>query len=311
MQYGDFSEILPAYATHLAGVRGYSEGTCKAYLAAARELLEVLQSRPHALLLAPDTGLASVDKRALEIHLNHLRDARAWRPATLAAHLRALRALFDWLVRSGRVPADPTRGLRIGAERRTSSLPEGDEGRIRALFALAGAGLAGAQLGLLLELIYGGGMKPVQAYALRGLRCDPVQGMVHALSAEGERALPLAPEGIARAEAYLARRQDTVAALEDAGESAPFWIRAQGRGLGAAALGKQVRAAMARAGLAGGAADLRRLAARHFRARGADLRSLQRFLGARRLGGLERYGHTDFRGVAEQLRRLHPRRDGA
>jgi site-specific recombinase XerD len=75
---------------------------------------------------------------------------------------------------------------------------------------------------------------------------------------------------------------------------------------------------MVRAGLQGGAATLRQLAARHFRARGADVRSLQRFLGARRLGGLERYSPRargreaeTLRRVAEALRRVHPRREGA
>jgi site-specific recombinase XerD len=310
MQRIDFSEILSAYATHLAETRGFAEGTCKAYVAAARELLELLQARPHALLLPADAGLDALDRRALEIHLNHLRDARGWRPATLAAHLRGLRALFEWLLLAGHVSADPTHGLRIGTEPNPTPLPEGDEARIHALFEQAGPGLAGARLGLLLELIYGGGMKPIAAYGVQALQCDAAKGVARLRAAQGNLELPLTGDGLARAEAYLGQRR---AVLERMGEGpedeAPFWIGARGRGLGATALGKQVRAAMERAGFSGGAAALRRLAARHFRDRGADLRSLQRFLGARRLGGLSPYGQADFRRVAEELRRIHPRRE--
>jgi site-specific recombinase XerC len=315
MRHGDLSEILSAYATHLSETRGYAEGTRKAYLGAARQLVELIQVRPEAILITQGAGWEAVDKRALEIFLNHLRDSRAWSPATLAAHLRALRALFGWLKMTGRVARDPTQGLRISAERRGTSPPEGDEARIRTLLGALEAGLAGARLGLLVELTYGAGMRPVHVYDVREMRCWREEGRISVRTGQGEVELLLTPAGIARAETYLALRQ---AALQRKGrgggkaeietpEEAPFWVGARGRGLGGAALGKQLRAAMRRAGLSGGAADLRRLAARHFRERGADLRSVQKFLGTRRLGALQHYGSADFRGVSASLRHIHPR----
>lgn len=327
MEPEDSSEILNGYATYLADVRGMTPSTAKAYTAAARELARLIHARPAALLLPDQSGWEAIDKRALEIHLNHLRDARGWRAATLAAHLRALRSFFGWLLAAGQVERDPTRGLRIESPRHERALPEGGEDAVRALFLTPRPGLAGARAILLIELIYGGGLKPIQAYSVRGLETDRGRGIARLTSEQGALEIPLSPEGLSRAEAYLTARAETLrskAALEEPNPEsgagveagASFWIASSGRAVGPAALARQVRLTMERAGLSGGAAALRQLAALHFRARGADVRSLQRFLGARRLSSLGRYDANAeggdvqaLRRMAEQLKKSHPRHE--
>jgi site-specific recombinase XerD len=308
MQAGDLNGILADYATHLAQSRRFGAAATAAYVKAARELIEAVETIPHALLLPPQSGLEAIDKRALEIYLRYLQTSRGWRQTTLAAHLGALRAFFTYLVRSGRQERNPARGLSIRVSKGTPPLPEGDEARVRALLVTGASGLPGCRVRLLAELIYGGGLRPAKAFALQDLEVKRKRGLARLRWAEGEQELPLSPEGLERAEAYLAQRERALAAAEPE-DYRPFWIGARGRALSAAALGRQLHNAMERAGLEGGPGALRKLAARHFRERGADLRSLRQFLGARRLGGLERYQPSEWRAVAEAFRKHHPRRD--
>ncbi|MCZ6749126.1 MAG: site-specific integrase [SAR324 cluster bacterium] len=308
MERPNLSETLADYATYLREERGLAAATRKSYLTAAREFLSLAAADPQALLLPEGADPTAIDKRALEIYLSHLRDAQGLRPATLATRLGALRAFFSYLQRRGRIARNPARNLRVSSPHREPALPEGEEASVRTLFQGTGSTLAEARLLLLIELIYGAGLKPAAVYGLRGLRPDPAGSGVALSWDEKAQEVPLSPEGVGRAETYLARRRE---ALDDPGEDGaderPFWIGRGGRAQLPAALGRQVHRAMERAGLDGGAKALRLLAARHFKARGADVRSLQRFLGAKRLGSLDRYEPQDFRRVAEAFRRAHPR----
>jgi site-specific recombinase XerC len=306
VQAADLSGILSDYATHLAQSRRFGAQACAAYLKAARELAETVRAMPDALLLPARSGLDAVDRRALEIYLRYLQTSRGWRPATLAAHLGALRAFFAYLVRAGYLEHNPARGLRIETPRRAPPLPEGEEERVRSLLASGGTGLAGARLRLLAELIYGGGQRPAHVFALQGLELRPAKGAIRLLRRGGEAQLPASPDGLRRARSYLRERASVLRNL-GSGEEAAFWISARGRALSPAALARQLQQAMARAGLEGGPGELRRLAARHFRERGADLRSVREFLGARRLTGLEGMPAGDWRAVAEAFRKVHPR----
>jgi len=306
MQAADLSGILSDYATHLHERRGLGASAASAYLKAARELIEAVQAIPTALLLPPQAGLESVDKRALEIYLRYLESSRGWRRTTLATHLGALRAFFDFLASAGHVPRNPARGLQISVDKRVPPIPDGEEIRVRALLAGGPRGLTGSRVRLLAELIYGAGLRPSRVYSLRDLRVGAKRDAVMACWDGGETELTLSRDGLKRAQAYLEARDRLWREL-GGGTNPPFWVGGRGRPLSGAALARQLRDAMKRAGLEGGPAALRKIAARHFRQRGADLRSLQKFLGARRLGGLERYQPPDWRAVASAFRKFHPR----
>jgi site-specific recombinase XerD len=121
----------------------------------------------------------------------------------------------------------------------------------------------------------------------------------------GEQRLdvPLSPPGLVRVRHYLALRK----AVLGRRRNAPFWVDERGQACTPERLARQLKRALESAGLPARPSLLRQLAARHFAERGADTRSVQRLLHARRLGSLDRYAPPDFRGVLEQFRRIHPR----
>jgi site-specific recombinase XerC len=295
--------VFSEYSTYLQAEKGIAKATRSNYLKAASDCIALIERRPQDFLLPADWGWENLDKRAIEIYLNHLRDARGWRPASIRHRASALRAFFGFLQARGHIRTNPIRALFPRAPTLASPPPEGEEAAARALFDQPAETLAQARLLALLELIYGGGLRPSLVYRIEGITVRSKEGGVRIRAGEEALQLPLSAAGVARIEAYLALRKAAVAGRRPA----VFWVRGQGRPLSAAALARSVGRAMEKVGLEGGGRVLRQLSARHFRERGGDVRSLKPFLGAKRLGMLDRYGSPDFQAVSAEFRRLHPR----
>jgi len=295
-------KIFSEYSTYLQVEKGLAAATRRGYLKAAQRLLETARRRPQGLLLPPDWDWHHLDRRALEIYLNTLRDTRGWKPASVSQQTTALRAFFHCLQVKGHVARNPLRDQGPRLPPRRPARPEGEVAAVRALFEPPPQTLAEARAQLAAELMYGGGLRPAQAYRVQALRLRRDAVRLRLGEAE-ELELLLSAEGLARARAYLATRRAVVGRRS----GAPFWVDDRGRACSPARLGRAVRQAMERAGLPGGPATLRQLAARHFSEQGGDVRSVQRLLRAKRLGTLDRYRPMDFREVSEQFRRFHPR----
>lgn len=303
--------VYSEFAAYLQVEKGIAAATRRAYLKATERFLALCVAQPGALLLAPDWTLGHLDRRAVEMHLGSLRTRRGWKTSSIALQSTALREFFRFLHLKGHVEKNPLRGLRIGRARQVPTPPPGEEAAVRALFPEATGGLADLRLALLLELLYGCALRPSQAYRITGIDLAAGESAARLVFGESALSVPLSAEGCGRVARYLDARHR---ALAGAGGSAPiefatapFWVDERGRACSPARLARAIARAMERAGLGGGAPALRQLAARHFRERGADIRSVQRLLGARRLGTLDRFRPPDFREVVAQFRRLHPR----
>lgn len=295
--------ILSDYAKYLQAEKGIAAATQRGYLAAAQSLLAVARAHPERLYLPPQWNLEHLDKRALEIYLNHLREERGLAASTCAQQAGALRAFFAFLQRRGLVERNPARHLLPKLPPRDETPPEGAEAAVRDLFDREPARLAEARELLLLELCYGAGLRPAQLWRLRSLRVLARAGQVRIVTGRETLDVPLSPAGLQRARRYLALRK----AAAGGRRGLAFWIDERGAACTPARLSRQIRRAMERVGLEGGATVLRQLAARHFAERGGDTRSVQRLLHARSLGSLDRYAPPDFQSVLRQFRRLHPR----
>jgi integrase/recombinase XerC len=299
--------IVSEYSNHLQAEKGLSEPARRAYLAAVASLLAVAGAHPRRLHLPPAWALADVDKRALEIYLNHLREERGLAPATLALQAGMLRSFFSFLQRRGHVERNPARHLLPPVPRRALRPPEGEEAAVRRLFARPPGRLSGAREQLLLELCYGAALRPAVLWRIRSLRVLKGAGVLRIVTPRERLDVPLAAAGLRRAERYLALRRRACGGRA----RAPFWVDDEGHACAPSRLARQVERALERAGLEGGPTLLRQLAARHFAERGGDTRSVQRLLHARGLGSLDRYAPPDFQAVLKQFRRIHPRQRSA
>ncbi len=295
--------IVSEYSSYLQAEKGMAEPTRRGYLAAVESLLAVARAHARRLHLPADWGVQHLDKRALEIYLNHLREERGWAQSTLALQTSALRSFFDFLQRRGYVERNPARYLLPKLPPRDETPPLGQEETVRKLFSAAGDRLDSAREQLLLELCYGAALRPAVIYRIRTLRVLGRSDLLRIVTEQEQLDAPLAPAGLERARRYLALRKAAIAGRR----RAAFWVDERGRPCSPSRLARQVKRAMQRAGLAGGPTLLRQLAARHFAERGGDMRSVQRLLHAKRLGSLDRYAPPDFQTVLREFRRIHPR----
>jgi integrase/recombinase XerC len=295
--------VLNEYSDYLQAEKGMAEASRTSYLKAVHDCVSLLRGRAGEFFLAPDWDWPQLDKRALEMYFLHLGEGRGWKLSSVRQQASALRSFFRFLLERGHIERNPLKSYYPPGPREVGSVPEGEEEAVRRLFEGSGGTLAATRLPAVLELIYGAGLRPSAVYAVSGIRLDKAQGLAHIAGAAETQQAPLSPAGMARLETYLALRATAV----KGSRLKPFWTDERGRPVSPARLARAVGQAMESVGLAGAGRVLRQLGARHFRERGGDVRSLKRFLGAKRLGKLDRYGGPDFQDVAAQFRRFHPR----
>ncbi len=280
----------------LQAERGASPATLRAYAQDAHDFLSFLAAEGIQ-------GWEEVDVACARRYLVRLGNSRA--RATVARRLSALRHLFRFLVRTGRVQANPFRGLR--PPRRGRRLP----GALspQQVKALVTAPDSTTPLGLrdraLLELLYGSGLRISEALSLRARDAGPGRELRVVGKGDRERVVLLTRGARKVLDAYLQRGRPLLAAP---GTDALF---VNHRGLPLTSRGAQlvvrryVREALG--GVRATPHTLRHTFATHLLDGGADLRSVQELLGHRSLQTTQVYTHTSRAKLKEVYDRAHPR----
>ncbi len=283
---------LEDFAAHLAP---RAQATRRAYLADVASAIEWLGR-------AGVHGPEDVTRLQLRRYLASLSTRKKAR-ATLARHAASLRAYFSWLVRSGRIPADPA--ARLTAAVRGSRLPE-LAGR-ETLEALLDAPLPGdpalaARDRAVAELLYGAGLRVSE---LCGLDVDDVdlrRGRV-TVTGKGDKQRTV-PVGDAAAAAVAAWREHRPAMLRETSPPAALFVNRRGGRLGP----RDVRRLLtSRAGMPLHPHALRHTYATHLLEGGADLRVVQELLGHANLTTTQVYTHVSQERLQRVHRSTHPR----
>lgn len=319
---GDDDVILDAFIAHLRLERGRSEHTVRAYEREAARLLEHLRE-------AERIDVAELDVTALRSWLGARAETGA-SASTLARSAAAARTFTSWLAASGRIPHDV--GGRLRAPRRGRHLPAvlSAEQAVSLLTTVAhddGDRRSGpvdvpAQTGdplqravalrdlAVLELLYSSGLRVSELVALDRSGLDHGQRTVR-VTGKGakERIVPVgvpALDAIARWE----REGRPLLAEKGAGRAGQaLFLGVRGGRLGDRAVRTLLDRHAAHAGIPRHISPhtLRHSAATHLVEGGADLRSVQDFLGHSSLATTQIYTHVS----AERLRRTvdqaHPR----
>jgi integrase/recombinase XerD len=228
-------------------------------------------------------------------------------PRTLARHLAALRGLYRFLRRSGRLGADPTEhldGPRLPA-RLPHALPQDD---VLALIEAAdGGGPVGVRDRAICELLYASGLRASELGRLRVEDVDLAAGYAICTGKRArQRLVPVGAPALVWLRRYLAEARPALARRRDAGT---LFLSRRGRPLSRQALWDIVRAAARRAGLRARVSPhtLRHCFASHLLEGGADLRSVQALLGHADIGTTQVYTHLPSAALRRMYRDFHPR----
>jgi integrase/recombinase XerD len=294
----DSDPFLRDYLDHLRVERGLSENTLAAYASDFTRLLEfVARGR---------RGVRELTQRDLADFIGTLHeDGLTSRSVARAVH--ALRGLFRFGIREGRLEADPMENLK--APRPFKALPRYLSAR--QVDALLAAPDTSSTLGLrdraILEVLYATGLRVAEITGLRVRDVDLDLGLVRAFGkGRKERLVPLGREAQGWVRRYLAEGR---AQLVAGAKTDVLFASLQHGPLTSMGLWTVVR----RHAVTAGVADiltphvLRHSFATHLLEHGADLRALQAMLGHADISTTQIYTHVS----RERLRRVydtfHPR----
>lgn len=299
-------------------VRGASQATRRSYASDLQQLLEWLDER--------DLTVAALDRRCVRAFSAEL-GRRGYAPATLARKLSTLRGLARHLTERGVLAADPARSL--PGPRRRRRLPRVlSLADVDALLAASdGTDPLALRDRLIVELLYGCGLRSMELVALRLGDVQSAQAQLIVRGKGGKmRIVPLGDDAAAALRRYLERgrgvlerqaaraRQEHAAHDASRGEAplsrgeAPLLLSRSGRPL----LTSDVRRLVVKYSRLAGIDEasphmLRHAYATHMLERGADLRVIQELLGHASVSTTQVYTHVSGAHLRRTYDLHHPR----
>lgn len=303
--------LVHGWLRHLADERRLSPATVRAYRRDLAELVGFLDD-----YLGHDVWTwAEIDRLALRGFLGACH-RRGLSRRSVSRRLSAVRGFFRFLHLEGRIPSNPAGGVRgPRLERRLPGhLSRGD---LDAVFAAAEARAADAGLRatrdlLILELLYGSGLRLAELHGLDRDGLDEHRGVVKVMGkGSKERICPVTQAAWTALARYEPRRTEVAAraAAGGGGEPAALLLNPRGGRLSRrsiqAAVHRCLEAAPAGEGLSAHA--LRHSFATHLLENGADLVAVKELLGHVSLSTTQIYTHTTRERLMRVYRDAHPR----
>jgi integrase/recombinase XerC len=293
------AEVRDAFVRHLRLERGLSPHSVRAYTGDVTSLLD------HARRMGV-TEPAGVDLPVLRSWLARLQ-ANGRARATITRRAAAARTFTAWACRHGAITVDP--GVRLPITQRRRRLPTVlDARQVSAVLAtLDDPTPTGLRDRAVLELLYASGIRVAELCGLDVGDVDAGRRVVRVLGKGGrERTVPI---GAPAVQALRAWQHTGRPALARAGSGPALFLGARGARLDPRIARAIVHRALARVPDAPdvGPHGLRHSAATHLLEGGADLRSVQEFLGHATLATTQLYTHVSVERLRDTYVRAHPR----
>ena len=299
--------LIVAWLEHLERERNCSPHTLRAYAGDLERfvafLAEYLGREPRAI------DPAEIDALAVRSFLAWL-SRRGTARRSQGRALAAVRGLFRWATREGRLPANPAATVRT--PKAGKSLPEHlRPGEIEALLAAPEGDEALARRDrAALELLYATGLRVSELVSLDWSDLD-LRARVLRVVGKGRKER-MVPFGRPAQAALAAWRESWSAVASPGGEEEPVFLNATGTRLSDRSVRRLIDRAVESTALARGVHPhvLRHTFATHLLEAGADLRAIQELLGHESLSTTQRYTHVDLERLLAVYRDAHPRAKG-
>lgn len=290
--------MLDRFRTHLTHELGRSPHTARGYLADLRALLAHLD----------ETGqeLTELDVPLVRAWLSRARESGASR-STLARRVAAVRAFTRFLYREGLLDEDPGPRLSVPTQQRSlpTVLEEGQAAEALSHTSETDEGPLPVRRRAVVELLYATGIRVAELCALDLADLDRARETVRVMGkGHKERTVPVGTPALDALDAWLTGARPDL--LTRASRNALF-LGARGGRLGVRQAREDVHVHLRAAGVDGAPHDLRHSAATHLLNGGADLRTVQEFLGHASPRSTQVYTHVSVERLRDTYRQAHPR----
>ncbi|HEV8646379.1 MAG TPA: site-specific tyrosine recombinase XerD [Burkholderiales bacterium] len=285
--------LLDEFCDTLWLEEGLSRNTLESY---RRDL------RLFAVWLASERGKTLLNAERVDLlgYLAHKFQRQA-KPRSAARLLSSLKRLYQFLLREGRITADPT--LRVEAPKLPRSLPKGltEEDIERLLAAPDVETPRGLRDKAMLEALYASGLRVSELVSVGVAQVSQDMGVVRIVGkGSKERLVPLGDEALAWIRRYVAQARPEIL---DGKRTDALFVTARGGSMTRQAFWHLIRRYAAKAGLSKliSPHTLRHAFATHLLNHGADLRVVQLLLGHADISTTQIYTHV----ARERLKQLH------
>ena len=292
--------MIEGFLEMMAVERGAAQNTIDAY----RRDLEGLT----VFLARHGRSIADATEKDLRAYIVDL-GAAGMSTATVSRRLASMRQLYGFLYAEGHRPDDPT--SRMDAPKRRSRLPKLlSEGEVLALVGAAQRkeGVDGARLRVLLELLYGSGLRASELVAmpLSALAADRASVRIRGKGGR-ERVVPIGRAARAALEDWLDHRDREIGRPLEARYVFPS--RGRNGHLTRQRLAQILKQLAIEAGVDASRMSphvLRHAFATHLLDHGADLRAVQVMLGHADIATTQIYTHVQAERLADVVKSHHP-----
>jgi len=289
--------LVREYMGYLRVEKGLRPLTCESYQCDLEQFAEFVEGWHVTLLSARQEHVADFmrDKR------EHAVESRS-----IARKLSCLRGFYRWLLKDKRVTHDPTVNIESPASWKVlpKSLAESEVVEMLGQTGAAARSDDASELALrdhaMLELLYAGGLRVGEIVGLRveDLRLDMSTVLVRG-KGDKERIVPIGRSAVEALELYLQRGRPGLVG-KARGVQRVLFLSVRGNALTTQVVWSMVRGVNRNAS----PHKMRHSAATHMVEHGADLRSVQTFLGHADIATTQVYTHLAL-GRLKQVHRLH------
>ncbi len=291
--------LVKEYGTYLRVEKGLQPNSVEAYTRDLDQFAEFIEKRDAVLISATQADVSGCmeDRRA-----NHVESR------SIARQLSGLRGFYRWLLIDKRIEHDPTVNIETPASWKVlpKSLAETEVAGMLERTSVAARAADADNVSLrdhaILELLYAGGLRVGEICALRvsDVRLDVQRAQVRG-KGDKERIVPLGRKACEAIEAYLERGRPELA-RHATGMQQTMFLSVRGNALTRQWVWELVRNCSD--GKTASPHKLRHSCATHMVEHGADLRSVQTFLGHADIATTQVYTHVAL-GHLKAVHRLH------
>lgn len=298
-------EEVEAFLSYLAVEKGFSRNTALAYRNDLYQLSNFVDEQRKG---KPPARLADVDRQVLISYILDLKQ-RDYAPTTLARKIAAVKSFFGFVVREGRLQADPTEN--IASPRLGKPLPKPlSIAEVRRLLEQPAKSETPEAIRdrAMLELLYATGMRVTELVSLNPENVNTHEGYVRCFGkGSKERIIPIHPQAARVVAEYVDNARPKM--LNHSQQEPALFLNQRGQRLTRQGFWQILKGYARSAGLDGDITPhtLRHSFATHMLRGGADLRSVQEMLGHRNISTTQVYTHLTSEHVRQSYEKSHPR----